>query len=343
MTHHDGSRAEPGGPSPTHALDGVPLDGGRRVAPLDAERETLREVAEGMSREQKALPPKFFYDRRGSELFEEITALPEYYPTRTEGSLLARWIPDWVGAVLPKTLVELGAGSAAKTRIILDAMMASGSAEVYAPVDISEQFLEETARTLRNEYPGIHIVPVVADISARLDLPGSLPRPAIVAFLGSTIGNFEPAAATNLLREIARVMRRGDRFLLGVDLRKDRSVLEAAYNDSRGVTAEFNRNMLHVVNAELGADFHPESFHHRAYYDPRLHRIEMHLVAERPQTVTIPGAGSWEIAAGESIRTEISCKHDRASVEALLAPSPLRIEEWETDAEELYALVLITA
>ena len=302
--------------------------------------EVRDEVVEGLSREQKALPPKFFYDRRGSELFEQITRLPEYYPTRTERALLERCAPIWVGAVGARTLVELGAGSAAKTRTILDAMTSAGTAEVYAPVDISEDFLAETARTLRGEYPGLRVVPVVADISVRLDLPDSLPRPALFAFLGSTIGNFEAEPAAELVRRVAAGMRPGDRFLLGVDLRKDPAVLEAAYNDSRGVTAEFNLNMLRVVNNELGADFDPDAFRHLAFYDSERHRIEMHLVATRPQTVTIPGAGRWEIREGESIRTEISCKHDRESVQALLDAAGLTAERWETDLDGLYAITL---
>lgn len=294
-----------------------------------------------MTRTQKALPPKFFYDRRGSELFEEITTLPEYYPTRTERALLERWVPAWVTTLVPRTLVELGAGSAVKTRIILDAMVDTGSGEVYAPVDISEEFLAQTARALTAEYPGIRIVPVVADISAPFDLPASLPHPALLAFLGGTLGNFEPYAATALLREIGRFMKPDDRFLLGVGLRTEPAAIEAAYNDARGVTAEFNLNMLDVVNAELGADFDRGAFRHRAFYDPRLHRIEMHLVAERPQTVTIPGAGRWAIAAGESIRTEISCKYDRDTVASLLEPAGLAIEEWRPDDENRYAIARI--
>lgn len=307
---------------------------------MNVPAEVRSEVVEGLSREQKALPPKFFYDRRGSELFERITGLPEYYPTRTEHALLERCAPAWVEAVGARTLVELGAGSAAKTRTILDAMTDAGTAEVYAPVDISEDFLAETARTLRDEYPGLRVVPVVADISVRLDLPDSLPRPAIFAFLGSTIGNFEAEPAAALVRRVAAGMRPGDRFLLGVDLRKDPAVLEAAYNDSRGVTAEFNLNMLRVVNNELGADFDPGAFRHLAFYDSERHRIEMHLVATRPQTVTIPGMGRWEIREGESIRTEISCKHDRVSVQALLDAAGLSAERWETDAGGLYAITL---
>lgn len=301
----------------------------------------LREVADGMSRPQKALPPKFFYDRRGSELFEEITALPEYYPTRTERALLERWVPGWVATLTPRTLVELGAGSAIKTRIILDAMVTAGSGKVYAPVDISDEFLTETARALTAEYPSIDTVPVTADISSSFDLPGSLPHPALLAFLGGTLGNFEPAAATSLLREIARFIGGSDRFLLGVGLRTEPSVLEAAYNDSRGVTAEFNLNMLDVVNSELSADFDRSAFRHRAFYEPRLHRIEMHLVADRPQTVTVPDAGRWEIAAGETIRTEISCKYDRETIASLLEPAGLTIDEWRTDAADRYAIALI--
>lgn len=300
------------------------------------------EVREGLGREQKELPPKFFYDARGSELFERITELPEYYPSRTERALLTEWMPRWIEGLGTRTLVELGAGSAAKTRVILDAME-DGTGEMFVPIDVSAEFLRATADAVRREYPAMRIVPVVADLSAGWHLPDDHPSPTLHAFLGSTIGNFPPDAAVRLLRRVRAAMRPGDSFLLGVDLRKDVAVLEAAYNDAQGVTAEFNRNVLRVLNRELGADFDVEAFRHRAFYNGAEHCVEMHLVAERPQRVRIPGVGTAEFRAGESIRTEISCKHDRRSVEAMFAASGLRTERWVTDDEARYALVLAVA
>ena len=299
----------------------------------------VAEIRDGLSRAQKELPPKFFYDERGSRLFEEITELPEYYLTRTERALLEEWMPRWIGALRPRSVVELGAGSGRKTRIILDAMLAHGG-ELYVPVDISEDFLESTASELRAEYGRLHVWPLVADIGGTLDLPRGLPAPVLLAFLGSTIGNFTPAAAVALLSQLREAMGPADRFLLGADLRKDPAVIEAAYNDSRGVTAEFNLNMLRVLNAEFGADFDPAAFEHRAFYHTGDHCIEMHLVSTVDQRVRIPGAGEFALARGESIRTEISCKQDRASIEAILAGAGMEIREWVTDGEERYALVL---
>ena len=304
------------------------------MAELVVDAGVLDEVRDGLSRAQKELPPKFFYDERGSELFEAITRLPEYYLTRAEAALLGRWMPEWLDALRPASLVELGAGSAVKTRLILDAIPA---AEVYVPVDVSADFLESTARRTRDEYPRLEVRAVAADFTAAFALPG-LPHPTLHAFLGSTIGNFAPEDAVALLRATRGRMGTHDRFLMGVDLRKDPSAIEAAYNDAAGVTAEFNRNMLRVVNARTGADFDVDAYEHRAFYHRTEHRIEMHLVSSRPQTVTVPGAGRWTMDAGESIRTEISCKHDRASIGALFAAAGLRVERWEDDG--LFAIVL---
>jgi L-histidine N-alpha-methyltransferase len=300
----------------------------------------LAEVGEGLSAPQKELPPKYFYDQRGSELFEEITRLPEYYPTRTERSLLEGWMPELIQQLGSRALVELGAGSAGKTRVILDAMRAAGTAELYVPIDVSASFLSETAARLRREYPRMQVEPAIADISEELNLPRWIPHPALYAFLGSTIGNFYPPAAIRLLGRVRAAMTPGDRFLMGVDLRKDVARIEAAYNDARGVTAAFNRNMLLVLNNELGSEFEPDAFDHRAFYEPEANRIEMHLVSLRPQQVTIPGIGPVGFSAGESIRTEISCKHDRESVAELFEAAGLRIESWRTDAERLFALVV---
>jgi len=291
----------------------------------------VADVREGLSRRQKELPPKYFYDERGSELFEKITRLPEYYLTRAERALLTSSAREIVEAFRPRTLVELGAGSAAKTRILLDAMRDAGCGEDYVPVDVSEDFLASTARRLRAEYPNLRVTPAVADIGSSLGLPERLPRPVLFAFLGSTIGNFDAPSARALLGRVRQVMRPFDRLLLGADLRKKRHVVEAAYNDARGVTAAFNRNMLRVLNRELGADFNVGSFRHRAFYSPERHRIEMHLVSSREQVVHIPGVGDVRLASGETIRTEISCKYDRPSVRRLLRAARLRLQDWIAD------------
>jgi L-histidine Nalpha-methyltransferase len=300
----------------------------------------LAEVAQGLSSPQKELSPKYFYDQRGSELFEAITRLEEYYPTRTERALLQSWMPPLVRRLGFRALIELGAGSAEKSRVILDAMRAAGTAELYVPIDVSATFLSQTAAGLRREYPGLAVEPTIADISEELSLPRRPPHPALYAFLGGTIGNFYPPAAIRLLSRVRAVMGPADRFLMGVDLRKDVSRIEAAYNDAAGVTAEFNRNMLLVLNHELGADFDPAQFDHLAFYEPVGHRIEMHLVARVSQRVTIPGIGPIRFEAGESLRTEISSKHDRDSVAELFEAAGLEIKAWRTDAESLFALVL---
>ena len=208
---------------------------------------------------QKELPPKYFYDHRGSELFEEITRLPEYYPTRTERAMLERWMPRLDPALGTRALVELGAGSAEKSRIILDAMRAAGTAELYVPIDVSAAFLSQTA-----DAAPARVSRAAGQARGRRHLArsstcrGGCPAPALFAFLGSTIGNFYPPAAIRLLARVRAAMEPGDRFLMGADLRKDPRSIEAAYNDRRGVTAEFNRNMLRVLNHELGADFDPD-------------------------------------------------------------------------------------
>jgi len=310
------------------------------AAPPAADPALLREVAEGLSRPQKELAPRFFYDERGSRLFEEITRLPEYYLTRTERALLQRWMPEWIGALAPRALVELGAGSAEKTRIVLDAITAAVESAVYVPVDVSAEFLDESAERIRAAYPTIDVVPLVADITDHFALPPGLPGPTLHAFLGSTIGNFAPEPAVELLCRVRERMQETDRFLMGVDLRKDPARIEAAYDDAAGVTAEFNRNMLRVLNATAGADFDVDAWEHRAFYNRQAHWIEMHLVSSHDQSVSIPGAGTFRFAAGETIRTEISAKHDRASVESMFYAAGLVVEQWVTDEDGLYAITL---
>jgi L-histidine N-alpha-methyltransferase len=299
----------------------------------------LAEVAAGLSAPQKELPPKYFYDHRGSELFEEITRLPEYYQTRTERTLLEAWMPALVRDLGTRSLIELGAGSAEKSRIILTAMRSNGTTGFYVPIDVSASFLAQTATRLRHDYPGLLVEPIIADITEDFTAPQALLRPALFAFLGGTIGNFYPPAAIRLLSRVRIAMGPRDRFLMGVDLRKEVGRIEAAYNDSQGVTAAFNRNMLLVLNHELDSDFDPASFAHRAFYEPVNHRIEMHLVSTAEQEVRVPGVGLIHFAKGESIRTEISCKHDRASVAELFGAAGLKIESWRPDPEVLFALV----
>jgi L-histidine N-alpha-methyltransferase len=302
------------------------------IAVRHADPAMLADVRSGLERPQKELSPKYFYDHRGSMLFEEISRLPEYYLTRTERTLLERWAPTLVGDLRIRSLVELGAGSAEKTRIILDAMQTADRLATYVPIDVSEAFLAETARRLRAEYPGLRVLPIAADITDEVRLlPQAPPGPVLYALLGSTIGNFYPAEAVRLVRRVRDAMAPEDGFLLGVDLRKDVAVLEAAYNDRGGVTADFNRNALRVLNAELGADFDAEAFDHRAFYDRVTHRIEMHLVSRLAQEVVIPGIGRVALALGESIRTEISAKYDRPSVATLFAAAGLRIADWRSD------------
>jgi L-histidine Nalpha-methyltransferase len=305
-----------------------------------ADPRMLAEVAQGLSSPQKELSPKYFYDQRGSELFEAITRLEEYYPTRTERGLLEAWMPSLIRRLGSRALIELGAGSAEKSRVILDAMHAAGSAELYVPIDVSATFLSQTAARLRREYPRLAVEPAIADISEELSIPRRVPHPALYAFLGSTIGNFYPPAAIRLLGRVRAAMEPGDRYLMGVDLRKDPARIEAAYNDAGGVTAAFNRNMLLVLNHELGSDFDPSAFDHLAFYEPVAHRIEMHLVSRRAQLVTVPGVGAIPFDAGESLRTEISCKHDRESVAQLFEAAGLEIEAWRSDPDSLFALVV---
>jgi L-histidine N-alpha-methyltransferase len=299
----------------------------------------LRDVRNGLSQQQKELDPKYFYDERGSDLFEQITRLPEYYPTRAERRLLEATMPYLIDDIRPASLVELGAGSASKTRVILDAMQESGNAIQYVPVDVSADFLAETARRLRDEYPGMRIDPAVADFSSDLQFP-VIERRALFAFLGSTIGNFSDHDAVAILARIASHMRADDAFILGVDLRKDHKVIEAAYNDAAGVTAEFNLNVLRVLNRELGADFDLTEFRHRAFYDPERHRIEMHLVANSDQTIRIPEIGEVTMLAGESIRTELSHKYNRVAVASLFDKAGLCLEKWLTGEDEAFAIVV---
>ena len=293
-----------------------------------------------MAERPRQIPPKYFYDERGSQLFDEITRLPEYYPTRAERSLLERCAEAIIDISHPATLVELGAGSSEKTRLLLDEMLRRSPTDpTYVPVDVSSDFLATSAARLRAEYPSLRTRPVATDFSMHFVLPPH-PSPALHAFLGSTIGNFTPREAVDLVSTVRERMTDADFFLLGVDLRKDPLVIQRAYNDSQGITALFNRNVLAVINAGLGADFDITRFDHEATYNQTEHRIEMRLVSRGPQEVNIPGVGHVSFADGEPILTELSYKYDRSLAEDVLGRSGLALREWFTDDSETFALVL---
>jgi L-histidine N-alpha-methyltransferase len=306
--------------------------------------QVLDEIQWGLSRPQKQLPSKFFYDTLGSELFESITELPEYYLTRTETSLLQAPVSGWITEMGPASLVELGAGSARKTRILLAAMKDGTPERTYAPVDVAGDFLRATSKTLKSEDPSLDIRPQVRDITWDLDFVDDLHGPVLFALLGSTIGNFAGETAGELLSNVRSAMREDDLFLLGADLRpghgKSIERLEAAYNDTRGVTAEFNLNMLRALNRDAGTDFDLTAFRHRAFYNESEGRIEMHLVTEAAQEVRIPGAEPVRIGAGESIRTELSCKYDRPVLTDMLEAARLEITRWCTDEDGLYSMAV---
>jgi L-histidine N-alpha-methyltransferase len=288
---------------------------------------------------QKELPPTYFYDAAGSQLFDEITRLPEYYLTRAERRLLELHAPEILWRTRPRALAELGSGMSSKTRILLDALMSIGS-RVYVPIDVDAETLRASATALRNDFPALEVHPLVADMRDHVAVPYTTERPVLYAFLGSTIGNFNARDARTLLARMRAGLGAGDSLLLGVDLVKDVATLEAAYNDSRGVTAEFNLNVLRVLNAQLNATFDVNGFDHHAFYDHERRRIEMHLVARYAQHALIPGVGVVRFRSGETIRTEISCKYDRQSVDELLSGAGWRIDTWLTDDAALFALVI---
>jgi L-histidine N-alpha-methyltransferase len=300
-----------------------------------------RDIRLGLTAKPKELAPKYFYDERGSQLFEQITELHEYYPTRAEREILSCRSAEIVAtAGEPSTLVELGSGSAAKTRHLLSAMRDAGCLATYVPVDISEQITHETAEALVEEYPGLAIRGLVCDFEHDLErIPSGGGR--LVAFLGGTIGNLYPEARRDFLARIAALLEPGDRILLGTDLVKETSRLEAAYDDSQGVTAEFNKNVLFVLNRELGGDFDPDLFEHVAFYDADAARMDIRLRSLADQTVRLDGLDlTVRFAAGEEMRTEISAKFTRERLEGIYREAGLQPAGWFTDAAEDYALSL---
>ncbi|MGH8901418.1 MAG: L-histidine N(alpha)-methyltransferase [Egibacteraceae bacterium] len=300
------------------------------------------DARKGLTSRPKTLPPKYFYDARGSQLFEAITRLPEYYQTRTETAILAGIADQVIADVRPSEIVELGSGASRKTRLLLEAMRAAGTGDRYVPFDVSEDALVDATLTLIGDYPWLRVRGVIGDFDHHL---GRIPRGGrrLVAFLGSTIGNLHPDEHPAFLRDVAGLLDDGDAFLLGVDLVKDVPTLEAAYDDAQGVTAEFNRNVLAVLNRELRADFPLDVFAHVARYRTDEGWIEMALRAERDLVVRLDALDLVvDFARGEELHTEISCKFTRQGVEAACSAAGLALRQWHTDPDGWFALALAT-
>jgi L-histidine N-alpha-methyltransferase len=315
----------------------------RYLTPVDLAASMRADVRAGLTSTPKTLPPKYFYDGRGSELFEEITRLPEYYPTRAERSILEVRAGDVADLTKARTLVELGSGSSEKTHLLLRALRDVGSLETYVPVDVSADAIEWALPGLAADYPDLAVHGVVADFERHLHL---LPQdgPRMVAFLGGTIGNFEPAHRARFLAAVGASLAPGDALLLGTDLVKDPTRLVAAYDDRSGVTAEFNLNVLRVIDRELGADFEVDAFEHLAVWDAEHEWIEMRLRSTRDQLVSVSGLDlTVRFEAGEQMRTEISAKFRQEAVARELTAAGLTPTSWWTDHDGDFALSLALA
>ncbi|GIF08150.1 L-histidine N(alpha)-methyltransferase [Actinoplanes siamensis] len=309
----------------------------------DLARSLRADVREGLTATPKRLPPKWFYDARGSRLFEDITRLPEYYPTRTERSILAGNAQAIARITEAKTLVELGSGSSEKTRLLLDAMLRRGTLGSFVPLDVSESALVEAVESLGVAYPGLSITGVVGDMTRHLrQLPDGDSR--VVAFLGGTIGNLVPSERAAFLGDLRAALHPGEWLLLGADLVKDPAVLVPAYDDAAGVTAEFNRNVLRVINRELRADFDPLAFEHVAVWDAEHEWIEMRLRSARQQGVRLTDLDlEVSFAAGEEIRTEISAKFRRDGLDAELSAAGFALRHWWSDPRGWFGVALAQA
>jgi len=306
----------------------------------DATRQFRADVLRGLFAPQKELPCKYFYDEVGSALFEQITELDEYYPTRTELAIMEQHASEMAALLGPRCLlIEYGSGSSLKTRHLLERLRDPAG---YVPIDVSGEFLSHSARALGEEYPDIEVLPLCADFTRPLGVPACRNPGArrVVYFPGSTLGNFTPDAALALLRQTRGLCGRGGGLLLGIDLRKDPRVIEAAYNDRRGVTAAFNRNILVRINRELGADFDIEQFAHRAFYNTTHGRIEMHLVSRREQVVRVGGV-PFVFAAGESIHTENSHKYSLPALNDLAEAGGFAVERVWTDERQYFSVAYL--
>jgi L-histidine N-alpha-methyltransferase len=302
------------------------------------------EVRRGLTSPQKSLPSKYFYDAYGSELFERITELPEYYPTRTELSILQALAEPLARADGFAEVVEIGAGSAKKTTLLLDALDGVGTLQRYLPIDVDPTMIESSSRGLLERYPRLRVDAIVGDFLKHVDQVPPAQGRRLVIFLGSTIGNLDDQERLSFLKQVRGLLRPGDRFLLGVDLVKDVATLEAAYDDAAGVTAEFNRNILAVVNRGLGANFEPAAYRHRAFYNRELSRIEMHLAPATTQTVFVGDLDlHLMVQPEETIFTEISCKYTRESAAAALAAAGLDLMEWHADRNAKFGVAIAEA
>lgn len=305
-----------------------------------ANSNSRAEILAGLREERKRISPKYFYDDTGSALFEEITRQPEYYPTRTERHILTEHAMDMAAAIGTGTvLMEPGAGSCEKVRLLLDALKPTA----YVPMDIAGEFLQRSAARLQSDFPWLHIAALRADFAVMPSLPQGLPAgPRTLFYPGSTLGNFSPLQATSFLRHARRLVGDGGAMLIGVDLHKDSAILNRAYNDSAGVTARFNRNALHHLNRILPADFQPLQFRHVAFYNGDRRRIEMYLESQIEQTVTAAGEVIY-FSPGEKIHTEISCKYSQESFTTLAAAADLNVQNCWQDADNLFAVFLLTS
>lgn len=307
-------------------------------APADARDAFAEEVHAGLSQTPKWLSPKWLYDEEGSRLFDQITELEDYYPTRVESSIMREHAADMANAIGEgAVIIEFGSGSSTKTRVLLSRVHAL---QAYVPVDISEEFLLQSAAELRQDYPGLDVVPVVADYTGAVPLPDRVhdAERRVVYFPGSTIGNFHPSQARHFLQRIARLCGQHGALLIGVDLKKDPRILHAAYNDREGVTAQFNRNLLVRMNRELDANFDLERWVHYAYYNPGEGRIEMHLVSLRDQDVRVDGR-TYHFGSGESLWTESSYKFGVDEFGELAASAGLQIRKTWTDAGRRFGVL----
>jgi L-histidine N-alpha-methyltransferase len=311
-----------------------------RFVEPDVDSTLAEDVRQGLARPQKAIPSKYFYDERGSRLFDRICDLPEYYLTRAEQALLEQYAREILATARPTDLIELGSGSARKTRALLDAAEAEGLPLCYHPFDVCEPMLRSSGEALLEAYPWLEVHAIVADYDRHLDrLP--IGRRRLVVFLGSTIGNYTPERTTEFIDAIAAELRPGELFLLGADLVKPREILEAAYDDGAGVTAEFNRNILRVVNRGLGADFRPEKYTHVAFFDPERSQIEMHLRSEEEQIVSLRELDlQITLRPDETIHTEISRKFTEEGLRELCRDSGFRMIRLYTPRNRAFALVL---
>ena len=306
------------------------------------EKDDIQEVISGLKQPQKTIPARYFYDSKGSQLFEEICQLPEYYPTRTEGSILQQSAPEIIEQTKISELVELGSGSSTKTRYLLNACQSYDTPLYYVPVDVSSSILKESAYDLLTDYPQLKIQGKVATYSQALQqLSTSFLGKRLIIFLGSSIGNFNPQECDRFINQVTSALNPGDYFLLGIDLQKPVEILEAAYNDSQGVTAAFNLNMLQHLNNSFNANFNLDLFKHQAIYNQSKHQIEMYLISQQPQSVTLKDLNlTIELDKGDKILTEISRKFDLENMSEYLGNRRLNVVQTYTDPQQWFGLLL---